>query len=122
MTGGAGGIGLASVRALLEHGASGVCIFDLPARFEKAQDELHALRSDFPNAKILEEVVDVSSEENVLRGVESAVKGLGGVHVLLCAAGVAKDGDATEITTEFWRHVQDTNTTGSFLCARTVGR
>jgi hypothetical protein len=121
VTGGAGGLGFEACRALLEHGLSGLCIFDLASSFQ-TQTPTQRLREEFPSAKIIEEVVDVSDEKNVHEGVTNAVAQLGSVNILLCFAGVAGLSHSTQTSLEEWQKIIGINGTGSWLCAQAVGR
>ncbi|KAJ7276091.1 hypothetical protein B0H12DRAFT_1207399 [Mycena haematopus] len=124
LTGGAGMLALEAVRALLEHGASGISLFDLTSSFESAHavSALASLRRTFPNTKILEKVVDITSEEAVNHCVNETVSELGSVDILLCFAGVVGAVHATELTIQHWRRILDINTTGSWICAQAVGK
>lgn len=122
VTGGAGDLGLEAARAMLEHGAQGLCLFDIASRFETSRDAIRNLREEFPSTTVLEEIVDVTKEEEIESAVERTAKDLGGVHVLLCFAGIARGGKAEDMTVETWKMVQDTNTMGAWLCARSVAR
>lgn len=80
VTGGASGLGLATVQAYLAKGAK-VAIFDLNAeQGQKVADELGA------NAVFCQ--VNVSDEASVLAGLEKTVKAFGAVHVAVNCAGI----------------------------------
>ena len=53
VTGGAGMLALTSARALLEHGLTGLALFDLPSAIEKGENAIEALQIEFPSAKII---------------------------------------------------------------------
>ncbi|KAF8190488.1 hypothetical protein BJ912DRAFT_323755 [Pholiota molesta] len=118
VTGGAGGLGLEAARALLEHGAKGLCIFDLPASLELARASLQALAAEFPAVTIREEALDVADEDAVRAAVGRAAAALGSVDALLCFAGIARSAPALDMSLELWQKVLDTNVTGSWLCAK----
>jgi 2-keto-3-deoxy-L-fuconate dehydrogenase len=61
---------------------------------------------------------DVSDEESVRIGVEGAVEQLGGLDVLVCAAGVIGRGAVDELTTAAWDRIFGINVRGVFLCCR----
>jgi sorbose reductase len=124
VTGGAGELGRESVRALLQHGAKGLCIFDTESGFAVSRAALDALYAEFPASAhmYLEEVVDVTDEYAVQRAVENTVEKLGSIDILVCFAGVAVIGRAEETTLETWNTVLNINTTGSWLCAKAVGK
>src|SRR5438045_5611472 len=86
VTGGGGMLGLEAARALLEHGLSGLMLFDVnPDLLKTAEAEL---QSDFPLAVITSRVVDVTDEEGVNLAVVTTASVLGSVDILLCFAGV----------------------------------
>ncbi|MGA5508213.1 SDR family NAD(P)-dependent oxidoreductase [Streptomyces umbrinus] len=58
---------------------------------------------------------DVSDQASVERAFADAVEHLGGLDVLIHAAGIAPGGRAEEITLETWRKVVDVNAAGTFL-------
>ncbi|KAF7325819.1 General substrate transporter [Mycena kentingensis (nom. inval.)] len=126
VTGGAGSLGLEGARALLEHGASGVALFDRDASFssDNARREIVALREVFQDRKVLEMVVDVTDEQVVQQRVEESVQAFGdaGVQMLLCFAGVVDTVDAEDVKAAQFRRVLDVNTTGSWICAQAVGK
>jgi sorbose reductase len=121
VTGGTGGLGFEACRALLEHGLLGLSIFDLASGFQ-TQASVQQLRDEFPSAKIIEEILDVSDEKSVHQGVENAVAQLGSVNILLCFAGIARASHSAETSLEEWQKVIAVNSTGSWLCAQAVGR
>ena len=121
VTGGTGGLGFEACHTLLEHGLSGLCIFDLAFAFQ-TQGSVQQLRKEFPSAKIVEEIVDVSDEKNVHQGVQNAVAHLGSVNILLCFAGIGRSSHSTETSLEEWQKVIAINSTGSWLCAQAAGR
>ena len=123
MTGGCGGLGLEAARALLEHGAQGLAIFDLAAAFESSNAALQALRDEFPSVELMEEVIDVSKENEVNEAVAKVSRTLGTVDVLLCFAGIVlPNTTALEMPLDMWNRVFQVNVTGSFLCARAVAK
>ncbi|KAF8965092.1 hypothetical protein BDZ97DRAFT_1918523 [Flammula alnicola] len=122
ITGGAGGLGLEAARALLEHGAKGLCIFDLSSAFEASRAALQAFYDEFPTKTIIEEIVDVTNEQNIQSAVEKTVKNFGSVDILLCFAGIARMAKAEDMTLGTWQQVLDINLTGSWLCSKAVGK
>lgn len=120
VTGGAGVLGLTACNALLEHGASGIMIFDMsPA---SAQKEIDAMKSKFPEAKIAAQIVDVTDETVVAAAVEETVKAMGSVDGMVCFAGVVGCVESLEMPISQWRKILDINTTGCMICAQAAAR
>lgn len=120
VTGGAGTLGFEAARALLEHGLSGLMIFDVnPAQ---AQEKIDRLQAEFPGAKIGCRRVDITDEVAVEAAVTETAKVLGSVNILLCFAGVVACTHANDMTAAEFRRTIDINTTGSFLCAQAAAR
>ncbi|KAF9459327.1 hypothetical protein BDZ94DRAFT_1239342 [Collybia nuda] len=122
VTGGAGALGIESARALLEHGLSGLCLFDVTGSLNSSQVAINNLRADFPSSKIFTENVDVTDDQAIDSAVQRTVQSFGKIDVLLCFAGVVGCTHATEVNKDEWRRILDINTTGSWLCAQAVGK
>lgn len=120
MTGGAGTLALVNARALLEHGLSGLVLFDRDLSHGSA--EIERLREDFPASRILTKSVNVTDEAQVRSAVEETAEHLGSVDILCCFAGVVSCAHAIEVTPGEWKRTLDINTTGAFLCAQAVAR
>ena len=90
VTGGAGSLALASARAFLEHGASGLALLDLPASFNDpdVQAAISQLQNDFPRASIQTGGVDVTDPESVDAVVDEMKEKLGLLNILVCFAGI----------------------------------
>ncbi|KAJ3855160.1 hypothetical protein EV368DRAFT_62685 [Lentinula lateritia] len=119
---GAGGIGLSAIRALLEHGASGIAIFDVPVSYATSTPAIDDLKKDFPQAKIATYNVDVRDEELVNKTVDLVIADFSVVNMLLCFAGVVGCEHAHELKADDWKRVMDVNVTGSWFCAQAVGK
>ncbi|EMC99446.1 hypothetical protein BAUCODRAFT_62570 [Baudoinia panamericana UAMH 10762] len=122
VTGGAGTLGLSAARALLEHGASGCCLWDLESTLRSSQNQLATLAKDFPKARVFGVVVDVTDAEAVKEGIDAVVQTVGGVDHLFCFAGIVGCVHAMDMTDVQWRKTLDVNATGSFLCAQAAAR
>lgn len=121
ITGGTGTLGMSASRALLEHGLSGLMVFDIKISPE-ARKRIELLKANFPSAKIETFEVDVTDDAAVAVAVENTVKVLGSVNTLFCFAGVVGCVDAMEMTASQWRRVLDINLTGAFVCAQACAR
>lgn len=122
LTGGAGGLGLVAARALFEHGLTSMCLFDLPSTLKSSSAAISALRSEFPDNKIHEVPVDVTSATAVTHAFSQAVSIMGGINILCCLAGIVGTVRSEDATPEQFRKVIDVNLTGSFLCAQAAAR
>ncbi len=114
VTGGARGIGLAAAERLGEAGAALAVVDRDRAGTDAAVERLreHDLRA-------IGIAADVTSEADVARMTEEVLAELGGLHVLVCSAGVVgRNAFAWETSVEEWRAVLETNLTGVWLCNR----
>ena len=96
VTGGTGTLALVNARALLEHGLTGLALFDLDA--SHAKPEIQSLKKDFPHARILPIQVDVTSAPELDRAVETVCHTFGSIDHLLCFAGVVGCTHALDMT------------------------
>ncbi|PIB01709.1 putative NADP-dependent mannitol dehydrogenase [Cercospora beticola] len=122
VTGGAGTLGLSAARALLEHGASGCCLWDLESTLRSSQQAISTLANDFPKQRVFGIAVDVTDEEAIAEAAATVVQNLGSIDHVFCFAGIVGCYHATEMTPDQWRKTIDINTTGSFLVAQAAAR
>ncbi|TGO52292.1 hypothetical protein BOTNAR_0329g00050 [Botryotinia narcissicola] len=85
-TGGAGTLALQGARALLEHGLSGLALYDINPTDD--HPGISALRADFPSAKIILKQVDVTNVEILNQAIDETASTLGSIDILCCYAGV----------------------------------
>jgi NAD(P)-dependent dehydrogenase (short-subunit alcohol dehydrogenase family) len=112
ITGGAGGIGLATARRLAQEGAK-VVVADLDETGGKnAADEAGGL---FVRA-------DVTREDDVRRMFAAAKEAYGSIDVAFNNAGISPPDDASILQTglDAWRRVQEVNLTSVYLCCKHV--
>lgn len=112
VTGGARGIGEATVRNLLRQGAK-VAIFDLAAEGVKSKFQDH-------EDDVLAISVDIRKLGDVEKAVQSTAETFGRIDVLVNNAGVLQDNFIDEMTEEEWDSVVDINLKGSFSCCKAV--
>jgi NAD(P)-dependent dehydrogenase (short-subunit alcohol dehydrogenase family) len=120
ITGATQGLGLEIARAYLDAGAAGICICgrDLLA-LEGALAELGARAR--PGQKVMGDVADVSSPEEVEQLVEFALGGLGEVTTLVSNAGVyGPKGRVDQTDWSQWTRAIEINLLGSVLPARAL--
>ncbi|KZL66907.1 short-chain dehydrogenase/reductase family [Colletotrichum tofieldiae] len=122
VTGGTGAIAQAVVRAMLQHGLTGLMLLDLDVASAEAAGQIAALRGEFPEARIEAQSVDVTDEAGVAAAMERAAAALGGVDYLVCFAGVVGCVHALEMPAAQFRRILDINTTGAFVCAQAAAR
>ncbi|KAE9366975.1 NAD(P)-binding protein [Stipitochalara longipes BDJ] len=120
VTGGAGTLGFAASKALLEHGLSGLMIFDVNPT--QAQPKIDELQREFPACNIKSKQVDITDDVAVAKAVDETVNLLGSVDHLLCFAGVVGCQHALDMKPDEWRRVLNINTTGGFICAQAAAQ
>lgn len=113
VTGGAKGIGAATVRALAAAGA-GVVIGDVD---DSAGNELaQQLRAS--GHRVLFVPADIAAPAAAQQLIEAAVDAFGGVDILINNAGIAVAKSTTETTDDDWDRVLNVNLTGAWRCAK----
>lgn len=116
VTGGAGGIGQAVARQLLEAGAN-VAIVD------RDQAALDRAASDFGSDRLIALAADVTKEADVAAYVEATVSRFGGIDLFHNNAGIATDGTPVlDFTIAGYRRLFDVNVLGVLLGMQAVGR
>jgi rhamnulose-1-phosphate aldolase/alcohol dehydrogenase len=115
ITGGAGGIGLATARRLMDEGACVVlCDIDRDALAGAESD----LRMKYGNDVIASSWIDVTSEEAVSAGFRDSCWKYGGVDICISNAGIASAAPVEDTTLALWQKNMDILSTGYFLIAR----
>ena len=145
ITGGAGDLGTAVSRALLEHGLAGLVVFDLwqaPAgagdNAAKEPPSVAGLRAEFPDRVVGFLRVDVTDEEAVKAAVKTSEErfrqaaaarkgdeegeGEPGIDILLNFAGVVACGHALDFSAADWSRVLGINVVGGAVTANAVAR
>ena len=111
VTGGASGIGLATVERLVGEGR-GVAILDADARALGEADDR------FTGDEVTCLHVDVTDPGELAEAMDAAVEAHGPVAGLVCSAAVVRNVPATETSVEDFRAVLEVNLLGAFACAR----
>lgn len=112
VTGAASGIGRATVIRLLAEGAQ-IVAADVTAEGLAATA---ALVGD--NERLSTAVIDIGDEESVVTGVAAAIETLGGLDVLVNAAGILRSSHTESTPLADWDRIIRINLTGTFLMIR----
>jgi len=118
VTGGAGGIGDAVVRALATAGVSGVAI-----NYRQSAKAAEELAADIERAgvKAIAIQADVQSDEQVRAMIGKLQDNFGRLDIVINNAGVThwvKLADLEGLTDAIWDEILDVNVKGAFRCAR----
>lgn len=111
VTGAGSGIGRATTLRLLEEGAR-VVATDVSAEGIAGTAEAAG------SAALRTFVMDVADEASVVRDTNAAIEHLGGLDVLVNAAGILMPAHTHETSLEFWNRILAVNLTGTFLVTR----
>ncbi|MGE7764946.1 SDR family NAD(P)-dependent oxidoreductase [Peribacillus sp. NPDC096540] len=109
VTGGASGIGEATVRLFAEEGAN-VVIADFS---ERGKDISVELNTNGYNTLFVK--TDVTNEEDIKQMINETVNKYGKLDIMYANAGVADDAPAHELSYEKWKRTIDINLSGVFL-------
>lgn len=109
ITGGASGIGEATVKLFTEEGAK-VAIADFSESGKELSDSLNANGFDTCFIK-----TDVTNETDIQNMISETVEKYGKLDILFANAGIAKDGMADQLTMDDWKKTIDVNLSGVFL-------
>jgi NAD(P)-dependent dehydrogenase (short-subunit alcohol dehydrogenase family) len=119
VTGGAGGIGQAVARQLLQEGAC-VMLTDIDAEaLAQAQEQLVKVGGKDSVATVR---ANITSEDEVDAVLKAAALRFGGVDLLVSNAGIASAAPLIDTTLEIWKRNQDILVTGYFLASRAAFR
>ena len=117
VTGGAQGIGRATVDRFAEAGAAGVVVADVQApQAEAAAREIMEKHA----AAVLPVPTDVSEPEQVEALVRATIERFGQVDILVNNAGICPAVAWDDVTLESWNRLLAINLTSMFLCTRAV--
>jgi rhamnulose-1-phosphate aldolase/alcohol dehydrogenase len=117
ITGGAGGIGLASARRLIEEGACAVlCDIDVTA----LDEAVLGLQQQYGKDCAAGVRVDVTDEATVMAGYVEAGWRFGGIDICVSNAGIASAAPIEDTSLALWKRNIDILATGYFLVARSA--
>ncbi|SFF57760.1 NAD(P)-dependent dehydrogenase, short-chain alcohol dehydrogenase family [Halobacillus alkaliphilus] len=109
VTGGSSGIGEAAVKDFCKQGAK-VLIADL----NEQGSELSSQLNDQGYETVFQKT-DVTSEEDIINMVQTAVDTFGSLDILFANAGIGDATPAHELSYEEWKKLMDVNINGVFL-------
>ncbi|MED5800635.1 SDR family NAD(P)-dependent oxidoreductase [Gordonia sp. Z-3] len=112
ITGAGSGIGQATVLRLLDEGADVVAADISEAGLADTKSKVGA------SSKLTTVVINVADEASVRAGVAAAIESLGGLDVLINAAGILRSAHTHELALEDFESVIRINLTGTFLMIR----
>ncbi|MFA7419246.1 MAG: 3-oxoacyl-[acyl-carrier-protein] reductase [Melioribacteraceae bacterium] len=115
ITGGAQGIGKATVTKFLAEGAT-VVVWDVDE--EKGKKFVAEAVSQGYKAKFMK--VNVAKIEDVENSVAQVIQEFGKIDILVNNAGILRDATIMKMTAEQWQQVIDVNLTGVFNCTKAV--
>lgn len=127
VTGGSGLLGAQHARALAEIGAR-VVIADID--FARAEAEAARIRAEFTDEAAVALRLDVTSAESVAAALDTVLRTLGGIHVLVNNAavdpkvtqdGVVETSRLEHFPLEQWDYQIGVGLTGAFLCSQAFG-
>lgn len=117
LTGGAGGIGLATARRLVDEGCA-VTLWDLDVEgLESAVAELRERRADVP---VYAHRCDLTDEERVRSLVDTAIEEMGHVDILINNAGHLAPGTLIDQPVSVWKTTIDVNLTAVVATTRAI--
>jgi NAD(P)-dependent dehydrogenase (short-subunit alcohol dehydrogenase family) len=113
VTGGNGGIGLGMAEGLAQAGADIVIWGTNDAKNTAAAERLKPT-----GVRVETRKVDVSDEQQVVRGMAETVAAMGRIDTVIANAGVVGGGAFADMTSETWRRVMGVNLDGVFFTLR----
>ena len=114
VTGGASGIGLATVNTFVREGAK-VALWDVSEKGEAIASELVKAGHDVVFTK-----VSVGNRDQVFKATADTAKHFGRIDILINNAGITKDRTLLKMSVEEWNDVISINLTGVFNCTQAV--
>ena len=115
VTGGAGGIGSATARRLLDDGA---CVMLADIDQEALTKVLAELCAKYSADVVRSTICNVTDEESVIAAMSETAKEFGGIDILVSNAGIATSAPLEDTSLTLWNKNMDILSTGYFLVSR----
>lgn len=115
VTGGSRGIGLATVKAFIEAGATVILTASSPANAEKA---VASLKAEYPEATVGGISPNLADLADVEKSFDEVVATYGKIDILVNNAGVSESTPLSKYTEELFDKVMDLNVKGVFNCTK----
>jgi len=119
ITGGAGGIGSATAARLLSDGA---CVVLADIDEAALAERVEGFGKQYGKDMVRGLRMDVTSEASVIAGFAEAVRGFGGLDIVVSNAGIASAANVEDTTLALWQKNMDIMATGYFLVSREAFR
>ncbi|TRM55914.1 hypothetical protein BD626DRAFT_521772 [Schizophyllum amplum] len=113
------GLGKAIALRLARDGLS-IGLNDIPSKKDALDEVGRAITSNGGRAAVF--LGDVSKQEDVLAIIDGTLEVLGGLHVMVANAGIARPAPFLEETLESFNKVTSVSATGVFLCYQLAAR
>jgi NAD(P)-dependent dehydrogenase (short-subunit alcohol dehydrogenase family) len=117
VTGGASGIGLAIVEAVLENGWRVVVADRDAGSIDRCRSALEA-----STESVRFEQLDIADEDAVTRAIETCEAEFAPITGLVNSAGIARDISSLETSASLFRTILEVNLIGSFVASREIAR
>ncbi len=115
VTGGTGAIGTAICRSLAQAGMQ-VCAIGHPSETERIAEWQRTQRNDGFEFSVV--LADLAERDAATSAMHDASAQLGGIDVLINAAGITRDARFTKMTADAWRAVMGSNLDSVFHCTQ----
>jgi rhamnulose-1-phosphate aldolase/alcohol dehydrogenase len=119
ITGGAGGIGMATARRLM---ADGACVVLADIDRDVLETSRQELASSVGSDAVATVWADVTREDAIVAAFREAAVAFGGVDICICNAGIASAAAVEDTTLALWQRNIDILATGYFLTSREAFR